>query len=293
MQRPPILTYYVAEPKKQDYYITADWHWQPEEPNNRLRKVLDKAKDEDAHVLVFGDIFDAIFPSDVRRSSRATLKQSQTDAAINDLMNAAEDFFAPYADTIDFMSYGNHEISVLKYNNFDPIQDLHSRLMRHRSEALQPILRGAYKGFLVLRFEAAQDKRGTVQSVDIRYDHGHGGNPEVSKGTISLERMYTEYVADLYVFGHIHKGLVDSSRTTTYLDKNRRLKRKPKYGVVIPCLKPDAEDPRQADDTRTALTRNWEEESFWTSQAAGYARLHCDFAHSQGLMTKQVWIERL
>ena len=296
--KPPILNYRIGSwgDKTLDYVITSDWHYTPYGDNRPLKRMLDKAKTGGYKALVFGDIFDAIFPTDRKRSSRNTLDQAQTDGAINELMNEAEAFFAPYADVIDFLSYGNHETAAIKFNNFDPVQDLHARLMRHRSEEVaqyRPILRGRYKGFLVLRFIGPGKGTGNVQSLTIRYDHGHGGNPEVSKGTISLERMYAEYVADLYCFGHIHKGLVDSSRTTTFVDMNRNIQKRPKIGVVIPALKVDAEDSRAHDDAMTPLTRDWAEEIAWTSQTNGYARLNCDFQHDKYRLQHSTWIERV
>jgi len=296
--KPPILNYRIGSSgdKTIDYVISSDWHYIPYSDNSLLKAMLEKARAGGYKVLGFGDIFDAIFPTDHKRSSRRTLEQAQTDGAINELMNAAEEFFAPYADLIDFLSYGNHETAAIKYNNFDPVQDLHSRLMRHRSEELarfRPILRGRYKGFLVLRFEGPGTTKRNIQSLTIRYDHGHGGSPEVSKGTISLERMYAEYVADIYAFGHIHKGLIDSTRTTTFVDGNRNIQQRPKIGIVIPALKSGEPDSRKHDDPRTPLTRNWEEEVAWTSQTNGYVRLHCDFQRDRYKIHHSTWIERL
>jgi hypothetical protein len=183
----------------------------------------------------------------------------------------------------------------MKWNNHDPLQDLHSRLMRYRSDDMQPILRGRYSGFLLLRFETVPRSggKGLVQSLDVYYDHGRGGNPEVSKGTISLERMYAEWVADIYAFGHIHKGLVDSTRSTTFIDKNRYIKSKPKTGIVIPSLKESRVDSRTANDDRTPLTRDYGEEVAWTSQTNGVARVHVDFRHHKNRLTYRAWIDRV
>jgi hypothetical protein len=271
------------------FVLSSDWHYEPYSDNSLLYDMLERAKTDGMRVFGFGDLFDAIFPTDNRRRSATTMKQSQTDGPINEIMNAAEEFFAPYADVIDFLSYGNHETTVLKWSNFDPVQDLHSRLSRHRTLE-SPILRGRYSGFLLLRFTREKQPKNGVQRVVMYYDHGRGGNPEVTKGTISLERMYTEHVADVYFMGHIHKAVIDPSRTTSFVDGNNRQQRRPKYGVVNPSLTVSQADGRDPSDNKTPLTRDYGEEAAWTSQTQGYTIME---VRKGNQMSLRLWTERL
>jgi UDP-2,3-diacylglucosamine pyrophosphatase LpxH len=75
---------------------------------------------ENARMTFNGDTFDAILPTDRKRYSRSG-DISKHDAQINDKVNYAFNRLRPYSDHIDYFGYGNHEISVIKYNNVDPL----------------------------------------------------------------------------------------------------------------------------------------------------------------------------
>jgi hypothetical protein len=257
------------------FLLASDIHFGSKAFDHDLwHKFCADASEPGAQILINGDLFDAIFPTDRKRFTLSG-NTAKGDSPINEIIDKAVEFFGPLADKIVWIGYGNHEESCIKFNNFDPIQTLTRELNRLRSKHLPPIQRGAYKSFIrihiVPNYEVNSEKTSPKSgSFVIFADHGSGNAPEVTKGTISLERLYAGYNADLYWMGHIHKMLYDVSRPVHGINKGGTLYRKRKQGLVTGTFQRSSA-MAEWEDRPHAL--NYGESKHSGAQASGYARL--------------------
>ena len=227
---------------------------------------------KNGRIFVNGDIFDAIMPTDRKRYSRSG-DVFESDAQINAKVDYAFTRLKPYADYIDYLGFGNHEVSAVKYNNSDMIAMLARELNRERSSSLKPIARSGYNGFINLSFSRGN---GATRRVVIYRDHGKGGNSPVTKGTISLNRLYTTYIADIYWLGHSHVSLVDSkSQWSIGVSSQGNLFRKNKIGIITPGYNRNF-DEKNYDKDSDYYELNFAEERFYAPTGIGYGLLEVD-----------------
>lgn len=225
-----------------------------------------------ARFLFNGDLFDAILPSDKKRYTRGR-DEINEDAQVNARIKRVRDLLLPYVDSIDFLGYGNHEASIVKYSGVDLVALLCLQLNAARDKKLPPIKRGGYQGFLRLIFSGAPDLRSHTREYVIYRDHGKGGNAPVTKGTINIQRLHTTYVADLYWLGHTHTDIVDRTAWTIYPDRSGRIIKKRKRSVITAgyqdCFK--QRDLKTEDDLYRS---DFAEERFLIPTGLGSALLH-------------------
>jgi hypothetical protein len=141
-------------------------------------------------------------------------------------INDAYDFLSYYVKQIVFIGCGNHEVSVQKFNNFDPTQQLiYSLNKQHKTE----IQHGQYCGFVVLRYA---HNGANVSTYKIYYNHGQGGTAEISKGTIDLNRHMTTKNADLIWIGHKHTKVLLPSEYIMDVDQTGKIYERERAAMV-------------------------------------------------------------
>lgn len=257
----------------QDFYfgLFSDLHLDaPSFAFNAFKYDADKYQSKGARFFFNGDVFDGILPTDHKRYSRGD-DQFDEDAQINARIDHAVKILKPYVNNIDFIGIGNHEASLVKYDHVDMVKLLVSELARLRDQALPPIQRGGYQGFLRLWFS---DKGQATRQYVIYRDHGKGGASPVTKGTIPLQRLHTTYVADLFWLGHTHTDLTDKSAWTIYPDNSGKIIKKHKRSVITAGYN---EGFRQRDLTGDMCYRNsFPEEKFLAPTGIGSALLHIE-----------------
>ncbi len=91
---------------------------------NNLRDLekrhLDQAVADDAYILDFGDLFDAMQGrNDPRRGYQELRPEFKVDKYFNAVVDDAKKFYEPYANRWLLMAKGNHEASVLKNTQLD------------------------------------------------------------------------------------------------------------------------------------------------------------------------------
>lgn len=168
---------------------------------NLLKRHLDMAKEREIPVFIFGDLFDAMQGRhDPRRSARELKEIYKDDAYFDKIFEDVEAFLTPYKGVIRFLSYGNHEESVIRNSGID--------LLRRLAKSLECEL-GGYEGIIRLAF-ARQDKKGGFNSFHIFYSHGNSKNAVMTKGVLESTRklINTGNVADLQVFGDSHTAYI-------------------------------------------------------------------------------------
>jgi hypothetical protein len=235
---------------------------------------MDTLASEGASILFNGDIFDGIFPSDRKRYSRSGDTMAQ-DAQVNEMVDYAVSRLRPYSDHIYYLGMGNHEVSIVKYNNVDPLAMLQRELNKLRSKQLPPILRGGYTGFVNLHYHR---KGEGVKRHLIYRDHGKGGNSPVTKGTIILQRLYTTYDADTVWVGHTHTSIIDNaSQWAIGVSTQNKIYKKQKVGIITPGYQRCFEEQDYSDGNFYKL--NFPEEKFYSPTGIGYGRLEINLAN--------------
>lgn len=130
------------------------------------------------------------------------------------VLEDAVDFYSPYSRNIALMSMGNHEQSVVDRHSFNILERLSSSIKERTGNK---ILVGGYWGFVVFIFT---DRNGKSHRRVLHYHHGYGGGGEVTRGMIDQSRTRSQYLADIYVSGHIHRRNYDENVMTKLSDNN-------------------------------------------------------------------------
>lgn len=202
------------------FFLFSDLHIDsPLCDRKRLKQDLDMAVEQDAKILINGDVFDFLLFRDFKRSTpsnQANFDDDQIGVIIDDVF----EFLKPYADRILGIGLGNHETSVIKYHHIDPVRMLIYKL---ESECNVKISHLGYTGFI--RFSFRRGKSGSYKTYDIWYNHGAGGGGK-SKGILQHNDVASNYVADLYWMGHNHANIADFDYPITLINNTGKLETK-------------------------------------------------------------------
>lgn len=166
-----------------------------------LKSVLDEALLNDALVIFNGDFFDMMQGKNDRRHMKGSLRKEYIGDNYFDLViQDAAEYLKPYAKIIGVMADGNHETSVTKHYESNPLDRLCYIL---KTEYGSPVMHTGYQSWVVVRLKF--DNKGNYLPFKIKMHHGSGGAARVTKGVIEHNRMST-YVegADLIWLGHTH-----------------------------------------------------------------------------------------
>lgn len=166
------------------------------------RRHLDTAKELGAPIIDVGDLFCMMQGKfDKRKDARQLRPQYVGENYFDLVIDDAADFYAPYADHFAVLGYGNHETSVIRHHEFDPIKSLARRLKEHATRPDTCDV-GSYGGWVFFTF-----KSGKTKTLKLKYHHGAGGGGPVTKGVIQTNRRAVFLPdADFVVTGHIHEA---------------------------------------------------------------------------------------
>lgn len=192
--------------------ILADVHWDSAHCQlAALKETLAQAQAEGCPVIISGDFFDAMQGKWDPRSSQEALRPEHRGGSYLDLLvDTSSEWLAPFSENLALISYGNHETAIKKRHEVDLLQRLCHELRRGGSR----VECGPYWGFVLVsgRFAMAEKQR---DSFTIHYHHGFGGGGEITRGMIDQSRTRSQYLADVYVSGHIHRRNCDENVLTT------------------------------------------------------------------------------
>ena len=199
--------------------VVSDVHYDSLKCDRKLlKKHLDEIKAKDGLIFIHGDWFDVMATYGDRRMKREQVDpryvvrgRSYLDVVIEDSI----EFLKPYAEHIALMSYGNHETTILKFHDTDPLRRLVANLNREGGN----IQIGQYSGFVTF---TGKYKKGTTQHrFTKQYHHGFGGNAKRSKGMLDVQIEVFKYPdADILVRGHDHMKWFDPSTTRIRLKES-------------------------------------------------------------------------
>ena len=187
---------------EQRFLLTSDRHWDnPKSLQDLQLRHLDEAQKSAAGILDFGDLFCAMQGKYDKRANKASLRpEHQVSDYLDALVDTATPFFAPYANQIIRLCYGNHETSILERHETDLTRRLVDKL---NQETGSRIHHGGYSGWVHFIFQGKNDQ---LTHKKLWYIHGYGGGGPVTKGVIQSNRqaVYTPD-ANFVVNGHIHE----------------------------------------------------------------------------------------
>lgn len=181
--------------------VISDVHWDSKDCDRKLlKKHLNSALEQDAAIIIIGDFFDLMEGrNDMRRSNTARAEHYAPNYLQKVVMDAAE-WLQPYAKNIAMISNGNHETSVAKHTQVQPLTWLCYELRKQGSQVIE----GDYQGFFVVRAVYEYEGKNTYFPYKIFYHHGLWGGI-ISKGTQSVMRFGAVVPdADMIVTGHTH-----------------------------------------------------------------------------------------
>jgi hypothetical protein len=182
-----------------------------------IKDELEEAKRNNDRININGDIFDMILIKDVKRFQPDVLhpKLYGRKDIVNACLDMAENLLGPYANQIDMIGQGNHDLGCSKHHNVDVIKLLIERLEKHHKPS-HKIHYGNITGFIDYRLRYVtpngQEGNGHGKRFVIYYHHGTGGGSPLNKGTIDLhKKAWVE--ADLIWLGHKHTKVSTEVRT--------------------------------------------------------------------------------
>ncbi len=180
--------------------VTSDEHIDnPKCDQALLLHHMEQAVERNAMMLKLGDSLDAMQGKTDRRSNKSDLadKYKRSDY-LNALVEGLVEFYSPYKSHIAYMSYGNHETSLIKYYEFDAL----SLIVRDLQLQGSPVVLGGYRGWIKFLFSRGSGGR---QSINLYQVHGYGGGGPVTKDVIQANRKAVYLPdADIVVSGHTH-----------------------------------------------------------------------------------------
>lgn len=193
----------LLQGKRVKIAMLSDLHWDnPKCDWDLLKRDLDYCKTNNIPVMVNGDFFCLMQGKGDRRGNKSDIRPEHNNAKyLDSIVETAVEWFSPYANILTVIGYGNHETSVIKWQETDLLQRFVD-LLNYKNGS--NVYAGGYGGWIILRQEITP---GIESSFKIKYFHGSGGGGVVTKGALNLTRaleMYEDF--DVFTMGHIHEN---------------------------------------------------------------------------------------
>jgi predicted phosphodiesterase len=264
-----IIKYKYENGETFQVFLASDLHIDSDGHDSALfKREMKEAIERNSFIILNGDIGDFILPGDRKRWHVGKERRKDTpDAFLMARYEQIYEYLKPYADHIGMICLGNHETSVIRYHGIDPVQWLWKDLNRDRNPALDPIIYGGYFG--ILRFHFTWRGGGQIRTFDLAHHHGLGGSAEVSRGTITSQRM--QYLnVDALTFGHLHTKVVHEMDPLRYMNQTGKIKEKRRFAIITGAYVKNIAEY----DIKKGYSLNYGEERMRTPQAQGGAFLH-------------------
>jgi Icc-related predicted phosphoesterase len=182
--------------------LLSDLHWDNPKCNLEiLTKHLEYCKKHLIPVHINGDLFCLMQGRGDNRRSKSDIRPEHNNARyLDSVINTAIEYFEPYKDILTVIGYGNHEKTIIKYQETDILQRFVD-LFNHKTGS--NIYTGGYGGWMIYKLQ----HNGANVSFLHKYFHGSGGGGIVTKGAINLTRATETYNGfDIFSMGHIHEN---------------------------------------------------------------------------------------
>jgi hypothetical protein len=223
------------------FLLSGDRHHDNPHADHELeKKHLDEVVKRKAGWIDVGDLFCAMEGRADPRRSRKGVREEHAMAPdyFDSIVNAAAEFYKPYAQHCVVIGRGNHEASVLKNNETDLTERLCERMSMMSKCKVYP---GGYGGWIKFR----TDRGGHRYALNLKYFHGSGGAALMSFDTLKVRRQAAVMPdADVIVQGHVHKQWVmPLARERLISDKaGMRIRHDVQYHVRVGTYKDEFQD---------------------------------------------------
>ena len=153
-------------------------------------------KTPDTYVIGMGDMIEAINVSDPRFAIDSLMEGGkEIDNLLYKQIKRVAEILKPIAPKIIGLLEGNHEEKAKKFYHVDATSILCEKL------GVQYL---TYSALIRLQF-----KRGiSVQNVMVYAHHGFGGGTTVGGKLNKIQKLATNFLADIYLMGHVHDKYV-------------------------------------------------------------------------------------
>lgn len=177
-------------------------HWDnPKCDRDLLKRHLEYCKKKSIPIMFNGDLFCLMQGRGDRRGNKSDIRPEHNNSHyLDSIVDTAVDYFSPYAHLITVVGYGNHETTIIKYQETDVLKRFVEKMNFVNNSNIQI---GGYGGWI--NWQLKHD--GMYASFKHKYYHGSGGGGIVTKGAINLTRAL-EIVEGMDLFGmnHIHEN---------------------------------------------------------------------------------------
>jgi hypothetical protein len=114
----------------QEFLLISDLHWDnPHCDRGLLKNHLDEAVKRNAAIILNGDTLCLMGGRYDKRADKSGVRpEHQVNNYLQAVTEDAANWFKPYAENILLIGYGNHETSIVKHTEFDPLLALTSIL---------------------------------------------------------------------------------------------------------------------------------------------------------------------
>lgn len=188
-------------------------HWDnPNCDQELLKKHLEYCLINEIPVMVHGDFFCLMQGKGDRRGSKSDIRPEHNNTKyLDSIVDTAIEWFSPYAHIFTVLGYGNHETSIIKYQETDILKRFVDGLNLKNNSNVKT---GGYGGWLQVTL--CKTNSGLVSR--IKYFHGSGGGGIVTKGAINLTRALEMYEGmDVFTMGHVHENMARNDVRDTFV----------------------------------------------------------------------------
>lgn len=183
--------------------MLSDIHWDnPKCDWDLLKKHLDYCVSENIPIMINGDMFCLMQGRGDKRGNKSDIRPEHNNAKyLDSIVETAVEWWSPYAHLLTVIGYGNHETSIIKYQETDILQRFVD-LLNHKNKS--NVYVGGYGGWIITNVNVHGNAKYCTK---IRYFHGSGGGGIVTKGALNLTRALEMYEGfDVFTMGHIHEN---------------------------------------------------------------------------------------
>lgn len=182
-----------------------DLHWDSAHCKlDILKNHLDYALEKNIPVIIIGDLYDVMQGRYDPRADQNTLRpEHRGNCYFDAIIDTSIEWFRPYAKILALISPGNHEGAIMKRQQINLIESF----CRGMQMAGSKVISAPDWGYILVKLR----QRRSVETKRIFYQHGYGGGGEITRGLIDHSRTRSQWDADIFVSGHIHRRNIDEN----------------------------------------------------------------------------------
>ena len=203
-----------ARKKKASIFVLGDLHFLSPSFNEpawqNTVKYIKKHDPQNTAVLINGDVTDGILVTDRKRY--AFEHHIPKENALGYIRERTIEYLKPLRNYIFSISHGNHDQSLIKYNNIDVVDEVVKYFnSTYKNSDIK------YGGYRALTDIVVYRHNETIFR-QLYQHHGLGANSPVTKGMLDYARITVGTAADFIIISHKHNCLTSTTTGTRQVD---------------------------------------------------------------------------